>query len=149
MISKPTKKSVSIRLAADELKRFSDAYGTSTAGITHAAQYFFSLRDKSLREISNVFTENELQGITKSLTKVVTRNFYIEKANLSSYLEEEEKLYGLSKACNLSFDDLKRKITGLTSAQAYFLIDRVFEYIRNSEPFEKLVGDLTLPEVIK
>jgi len=105
---------------------YAKIYGKGNAGVARAGNVFLSLRAHSLRELKGLFTRLELKALVLNFESV---NFEprsaCNKLVVTAQICDGEQMQGTFSNLKIDVDALKAKISALSAAQVYFLVDEI------------------------
>jgi hypothetical protein len=98
-------------------------------GLQVAAEAYFELQMRTLYELKGMFSREEIMAICDNMNgSMISPEFASSSDMLMSYLQDGDKYDGLFRKWGIDGDDFLKRITALTSAQTWFLMDAVRRY---------------------
>lgn len=122
-------KPVTIRISDASIKAAENTYGAKVTGCQVAVSGFFEIQKRTLSELNNYFTPNEMSAIADNLNgTMLVPEYQAIPQMLWIHLQDGNEYEGLFQKWNLNEEEFKAKVGKLTSAQVYFLQDAVSRF---------------------
>jgi hypothetical protein len=127
----------SIRITDDSEKFLTPLFDNRNEAIQAAIDAYNSIRRYTLKELTGIFTREEIIAMVDNLNGTMLQPEY--QANKDIYiahLEDGEKFEYLSDRFKIDFTTLKTKVGGLTAAQIFFLQAEIERFWRQESNIE-------------
>lgn len=130
-----TKKTISIVDVPDVLiEKLKNIYGTTSSGGGSIIEAWYLLRSFAIEEIKGKFSHDEICAMLDAFNGTIIEAKYSVKSDFIKYEIEDSIRYGqFSQAWNFDEKEFYEKIDSLTSAQIFFIIERIKEFWNTEE----------------
>jgi hypothetical protein len=126
IFQKSNQMNVTIRLPEHIGEFYAKQYGKTTPGTVIAAEGFYEIHRRTLRELQGKFTKPEIMALVDNLNStLLDAQFQVRPEMLWASLEDGGHLDGLFEKWGVDAAYFEKKILALTAAQCFVLQDEI------------------------